>query len=386
MGGINRESFKKRGANKKMKAKIHGLLAALTWFAGVHEVTAQPARFFRITGPAATTINSFNRDGTLVWSNAQSGATYTVQTVAFLPGGTNWVDYVQLPSTNSVTTNLIVAFHPPAGMTLIPAGIFTMGDTLDGESDAIPTNVTVSGFYLDVNLVSYGRWLDVYSWATNNGYAFNNAGAGKAANYPVLTVDWYDVVKWCNARSQREGLTPVYYTDAGWTKAYTNGETDSVYVNWSANGYRLPTEAGWEKAARGGLSGLRFPWGNTISEAQANYKGDTVSYSYDLGPSGYNAVFATGGFPYSSPVGYFPPNNYGLHDMSGNAFQWCWDWYGEQYAGGDNPHGAESGTARVIRGGNWINDAVNARSANRNAFYPSIALFVDTGFRCVRGL
>ena len=79
-------------------------------------------------------------------------------------------------------------------------------------------------------------------------------------------------VKWSNARSQQAGLTPVYYTDAGLTQVYTNGEMcTTVYVNWAANGYRLPTEAEWEKAARGGLSGQRFPWGNTISESQANY-------------------------------------------------------------------------------------------------------------------
>ena len=90
----------------------------------------------------------------------------------------------------------------------------------------------------------------------------------------MQTVNWYDCVKWCNARSQQEGLTPVYYTDAGLTQVYTNGETTTVYANWTANGYRLPTEAEWEKAARGGLSGQRFPWGNTITESQANYYGD----------------------------------------------------------------------------------------------------------------
>jgi formylglycine-generating enzyme required for sulfatase activity len=196
-----------------------------------------------------------------------------------------------------------------------------LGDTLDGQSDAIPTNVTVSAFYMDTNLVSYSQWQAVYSYATSHGYGFVHVGAGKAANNPVQTVDWYDVVKWSNARSQQAGLTPVYYTDAGLTQVYTNGEV-APYVNWGASGYRLPTEAEWEKAARGGLSGQRFPCGDTISESQANYEGDTTDLSYDLGPNGYNALF-TGVYPYTCPVGYFAPNGYGLYDMAGNLFESC---------------------------------------------------------------
>ena len=131
------------------------------------------------------------------------------------------MDYVQIPVTKHINTNQLVVFNPPAGMAFIPAGLFTMGDTLDGESDAIPTNVYVSAFYMDVNLVTYNQWQGVYTYATNNGYCFDNAGTGKATNQPVQTVDWYDCVKWCNARSQQAGLTPVYYTDAGLTQIYT---------------------------------------------------------------------------------------------------------------------------------------------------------------------
>ena len=270
-----------------------------------------------------------------------------------------------------------------SGMALIPAGSFTMGDNLDGENDATPTvSVTVSAFYMDTNLVSYSQWQPVYNWAASHGYGFDNAGAGKAANHPVQTADWFDTVKWCNARSQQAGLTPVYYTDAGLTQVYTNGDL-APYVNWAANGYRLPTEAEWEKAARGGLSGQRFPWGNTISESQANYYGYT-GYSYDLGPNGYNATYATGGFPYTSPVGSFAPNGYGLYDMAGNVFAWCGDWYGT-YAGGSDPRGPASGSYRMLRGGSWHAYANNERCADRVVSDPSLAYF-DIGFRCVRGL
>ena len=285
-------------------------------------------------------------------------------------------------STPNASTTASLAI--PSGMALIPAGAFTMGDSLDGEADAIPTvTVNVSAFCMDVNLVSYSQWKSVYYWATNHGYGFVNAGSGKAANHPVQTVDWYDVVKWCNARSQQAGLTPVYYTDAGMTQVYTSGEV-TPYVNWGAKGYRLPTEAEWEKAARGGLSGQRFPWGNVISKNLANYDGNTNRLPYDLGPTGHHAAFKRGGYPYTSPVGSFAPNGYGLYDMAGNLQEWCWDWYGTPYAGGTDPRGPASGPFRVLRGGAWGYGAYDTRCACRGNYYPYSACDYY-GIRCVRG-
>jgi formylglycine-generating enzyme len=273
----------------------------------------------------------------------------------------------------------------PDGMALIPAGAFTMGDTLDGLTNAIPTNIYVSAFYIETNLESYSQWQSVYSYATNHGFTFDSAGDGKATNHPVYGMDWYDAVKWCNARSQQAGLTAVYYTDVGLKQIYTNGDAEVVYPNWTASGYRLPTEAEWEKAARGGLSKLRFPWGDTISESQANYYGDTNAFSYDLGPNGISALFNNGAYPYTSPVGYFPANGYGLFDMAGNIDEWCWDWYGTPYGQPttNNPTGPASGSLRVLRGGNWASLASYARCSDRYDYDPSLNNG-NFGLRCAR--
>jgi formylglycine-generating enzyme required for sulfatase activity len=284
------------------------------------------------------------------------------------------------------------------GMVLVPAGSYLRGNPPAlGDSDitdAPQYSVFVNPFLMDNNPVSYAQWQTVYNWATNHGYSFDNPGSGKAWNHPVVNISFYDAMKWCNARSEMEGITPAYWAGANcFRTAYPTSQMggESLGVGACFNGYRLPTEAEWEKAARGGLSGQRFPWGNTISETQANYNANS-SISYDTGPNtGYNPNYDTGGYPYTSPVGSFATNGYGLFDMAGNVQEWCYDYYGAtSYTSGQINPGINNffyflgGENVVTRGGSWTNLASVARSAARSQAGMTNA-FNTVGFRCVRG-
>ena len=365
------------GAARWLQLGVRTALGPFTTLTPLQPLTAAP--YAISAGTAATalsvsgTMNATNLTGKIPLSNL-SGITSNQLDAA------TWQFLVALASgaSNGTTSGT-------NEMVLIPGGTFTMGDTLDGTANAAPvTNVFISPFYMDTTPVTWTQWHGVCLYATYHGYTFAQGGQAKGPTHPVQSVDWYDAVKWCNARSEQAGRVPVYYADAGLTVVYRNGEV-APYVNWNAKGYRLPTEAEWEKAARGGLVGQRFPWGNLISQNNANYNGSTAGYAYDLGPNGYNTIGSLGGTsPATSPMGSFAPNGYGLYDMAGNVSQWCWDWYGTPYAGGVDPRGSPSGGYRVVRGGAWNYYAGYSRCAYRYDYVPNVALSY-VGFRCVRG-
>jgi formylglycine-generating enzyme required for sulfatase activity len=171
----------------------------------------------------------------------------------------------------------------------------------------------------------------------------------------------------------------VYKT--GWV------DVSNDQVLWTANGYRLPTEAEWEKAARGGLQARRFPWGDTITHSLANYYSER-GYTYDASPTGeYHPTYQAGDFPYTSPVGSFAPNAYGLYDMADNVSEWCWDWYDFDYFTSSptaNPLGPVSGSYRICRGGWWRDNADVCRVSNRVRRVPSLGRDY-IGFRPARG-
>jgi formylglycine-generating enzyme required for sulfatase activity len=279
---------------------------------------------------------------------------------------------------------------PPAGMVLIPAGPFEMGrQSGSGSPDELPVHtVTVSAFYLDQFEVTKALWDDVKTYANANGYTFGNfVSAGQRAFHPVHTVNWYDCVKWCNARSEKEGLEPVYYNREFPPTVYKTGEGTAPFANWAANGYRLPTEAEWEKAVRGTLVGRTYPWGNSITGADANYDGSGDPFE--------------GASPGTTPVGFYDgdqvpagpnrANGYGLYDMSGNVYEWCWDWYDEDYyesSPPNDPRGPASSLygTRVLRGGLWKGDSVYLRCAARNSSGNPVFVDDGAGFRSARGL
>lgn len=248
------------------------------------------------------------------------------------------------------------------GMALIPAGPFQMGDARVEEARPVHT-VTVSAFAIDKWEVSIELWESVRAWGNAHGYDLV-AGGSYGTKHPVHSVGWFDVVKWCNARSEKEGNVPAHYVDVAMTQVYRSGEKVPAGVKWDA-GYRLPTEAEWEKAARGGVSGKLYPWGtDEISPTLANYN-----------ESNKNGT---------TPIGSYGANGYGLYDMAGNVMEFTWDWYGDYSSTAQtDPRGPSSGSFRVVRGGGWIHDALYCRVANRNcSLIPGYGL-ISFGFRSV---
>jgi formylglycine-generating enzyme required for sulfatase activity len=229
-------------------------------------------------------------------------------------------------------------------MVLIPAGSFMMGST-DGESDEKPVHeVSVDAFYMDtyeVTVAQYQRFLNATSRSQPNSWNEQL----QFPNRPVVYVSWEDA---------------------------------NACANWA--GKKLPTEAQWEYAARGGFTGVegkamyKYPWGNNADATKANFDSDDSRW------------WRWGFFKhFMKDVGSYSPNGYGLCDMAGNVCEWCADWYAANYyqkSPKQNPSGPSTGTYRVLRGGSWLDIPDGLRCAIRDWVEPTYCE-VHVGFRCV---
>lgn len=257
-------------------------------------------------------------------------------------------------------------------MIQVPGGTFMMGSNLVDDNAASPSHsVTLGSFSIDKYEITYENWTDVRSWAMTHGYTDLPTGRNGfmgTTNHPVTMVDWYDIVKWCNARSEKDGLIPVYHTDDSLAIVYRAGkiDLDTAEVKWTANGYRLPTEAEWEYATRGGSGSKDYAYsGSNILDSVAWYSTNSGNNTHPVAAKGANEL--------------------GLYDMSGNVWEWCWDRFGRYKAlAQTNPKGSSFGTSRVLRGGSFSYFGYFCRVAYRYNF-PDFPYY-NLGFRCVRHL
>lgn len=324
---------------------------------------------------------------------------------------------------------------PPSNHTLIyvQGGTYQMGNTFgDGEGDEKPAHrVTLSSFLIGKYEVTQKQWHDLMG---------NSRSNNSNENLPIANVTWYDAIEFCNKLSIKEGLTPCYIIDKTKMDPYNKSTEDykkwSVTCNWQANGYRLPTEAEWEYAARSKGQDIKYAWGNSslplingIKQANViddNKKDSSDKYVDDLlrqnqailnkfevdmfalslsGYGGYpiytpslssqlpksntqSKVFAgyDDGYPNISPVGTFAANSISLYDITGNVWEWCWDWYDSSfYAKSHNtsPKGDESGTYRILRGGAYDSNPTQCRVTHRGRNHPDCRSS-SFGFRLVR--
>ncbi|NLO43483.1 MAG: formylglycine-generating enzyme family protein [Candidatus Cloacimonetes bacterium] len=242
-----------------------------------------------------------------------------------------------------------------ADMIHVSGGTFIMGRTQgSGESNELPTHsVTLNSFSIGKYQVSQSEYQAIMGSNPASGY-------GVGSYYPVYYVSWYDAIKYCNLRSMSEGFMPVYSIsgstnpdDWGSVPSSSNATWNVAVCNWNANGYRLPTEAEWEYAARGATNNPDYLYsGSDIIDDVAWYCDNSSK---------------------ARLVGGKSANGLGIYDMSGNVYEWCWDRYVWDYyesSPSNNPSGPENGSYRVLRGGSWVNYRDRCRVSYRGYFAP----------------
>lgn len=264
------------------------------------------------------------------------------------------------PETHLFTFNSVKAAEESKSemnsqMVYVQGGTFQMGDTFgDGYNYEKPVHqVNIRSFFIGKYAVTFAEY-DAFCDATGREKP-SDQGWGRG-DRPVINVTWYDAVEYCNWRSKKDGLKPAY-----------KSKGMDVSCDFGASGYRLPTEAEWEYAAKGGNRSMEYKYsGSNEIDAVAWY----IANSGDM----------------THPVGQKQPNELGIYDMSGNVYNWCWDWYDVkyyQYSDTNNPTGPQSGGFRVARGSCYGGKVKNERSVVRFCVPPFVPGPI-LGFRLVR--
>jgi len=266
-------------------------------------------------------------------------------------------------------------------MMLIPKGDFLMGSPGNERNRKVEETQhavrIAKAFYLgkfEVTQVEYRKVMETNpSWFAEP----DKDGAANQTGFPVEHVTWFDAIEFCNRLSKKDGFPPFYKLEA--TKWRENASIMSAKVTiLGGNGYRLPTEAEWEYACRG-FSVTPYHFGTQNNGQQANLKPGPGAGGYGGAPSWRTEDRTT-------KVGRYAANHWGLHDMHGNAAEWCADWYDADYYANSpavDPKGPNTGTHRVVRGGSWLVSEVNCRAASRFFLPPGDATYYS-GFRVAR--
>ena len=350
-----------------MKTKISVLiiLCFVAVFAATGCMKSQPS------GPGDTSTPTINP--TLTAEALQTAGPAAQQTATAQSAAT----------TITVPTAIITPIGGSSAIVSVPGRTFIQSDPYGNSFSH-----TISAFKMGKYQVTYNLWYAVYQWAVGNGYSFANAGAG-SGYAPVTTVNWRDVIVWCNAYSQKSGLTPVYCSDPGLTTPIKNstngvygssinttaGSFDNPYVNWNTNGYRLPTEGEWQYAASY-IDGSSWTPYNYASGATADYNDATATRLVAWYYVNCNGTQVVGGKT---------ANALGIYDMSGNVWEWCWDWGGAYPGTYTDYRGSASGSVRVIRGGGFYDDAEHMQVGFRYSNYADpYGAYYDSGFRFAR--
>ncbi len=330
--------------------------------------------FVRVTPTLYNPQSSLTVNGTQVASDSASEA-------ISLNIGDNYITIVVSSGNGAADTTYHVNVIRDRNMKYIPGGTFQMGSTT-GHSDEKPVHtVSVSSFWMDKTEVTQSEYSTLMA-STYPGFSapFWNSSYGKGSNYPAYYVNWYDAVLYCNARSKRDGLDTVYSYTSIKDIPGNDCKLEGLFIDLSKEGFRLPTEAEWEYAARAGTT-TEYYWGNDSVEATVKqyawYKKNALE-KYWTTPHAEKEG--------TQPVATKLSNGFGLYDMSGNLWEWCNDWYERAYYASSlesDPVGPSSGWTRVMRGGSWFRNVAYLRLAFRNGNSPNGGFYYGSGFRVV---